>query len=420
MKKINFSEEITNPEALEKYYRENKKAFTKEFYQAYPELEDHTLARYWKTRLDFDNQKEKSADIRLYDIAALIITCVVVGFLIKIPAIFNLDPQTIFFYERNAGLVFFFGLSLYAVLMNNPLSRKHYALVLIAFLIPAIYINLLPSDPESHSVTLAHIHLPLLMWCIYGLVYIGFDLKTRSKRIDFIKHNGDLAIIGAIIMIAGGFLTGITIQLFSAIDMQIENFYMEYVVIWGLVSAPVVASFIIRNFPLLTRKIAPIIAGIFSPLVLITLLVYLVTIAIVGKNPYSDRDFLLVFNLMLMGVLGVIVFSVTEASLHNRQKFHHLVLFLLVAVAIIINTIALSAIVYRLSEFGFTPNKTAVLAFNLLVFINLLLIMADLYKINFGKSDAGRIERTIAGYLPVYLFYTLMVVFAFPVLFGMK
>lgn len=420
MKKISFSEEIANPEAWEKFFREDKKAFAKEFYQTYPELESHTLAQYWKIRLDMDKQNDKTADIKLYDIAALIITCFIAGFLIKIPAVFNIDLQSSFFYEKNAGLIFFLGLSLYAVLVDKQLNLMHYTISFLVFLIPALYINLLPSNSDSNSITLAYIHMPLLMWCIYGIVYMGFDLKNKQKRIEFIKHNGDLAIIGAIILIAGGFLAGITLGLFSAIDIQIEEFYMEYVVIWGLVSAPVVASFIIRNFPLLTRKIAPVIAGIFSPLVLITLLIYLIAILIAGKNPYSDRDFLLVFNLMLVIVMGVIVFSVTETSLHNRQKFNKLTLLSLVAVALIINTVALSAIVYRLGEYGFSPNKTAVLVFNLLVFINLILIMVDLLKINFSKSDAGKLESTIASYMPLYLFYFLIVVFAFPVLFALK
>jgi hypothetical protein len=40
---------------------------------------------------------------------------------------------------------------------------------------------------------------------------------------DYIKYNSDLAILGAIILIAGGILTGVTFGLFSAIDLNIEN-----------------------------------------------------------------------------------------------------------------------------------------------------------------------------------------------------
>jgi len=52
---------------------------------------------------------------------------------------------------------------------------------------------------------------------------------------------------------------------------------------------------------------------------LITLVIYLISIILTGKDPYSDRDFLLVFNLMLLGVMAIIVFSVTGTSVNKNS-----------------------------------------------------------------------------------------------------
>lgn len=289
-----------------------------------------------------------------------------------------------------------------------------------AFLIAAIYINLLPSVKESNSMLLAYIHIPLLFWCVYGLIYTDFDMKDKMKRIDYIKYNGDLAILSGLILIAGVILAGVTIGLFKAIDLKIDKFYIDYIAVWGAVSAPIIATFVIRNFPSVTNKIAPIIATIFSPLVLITLIIYLITIPFAGKDPYNDRDFLLIFNVMLLGVMGIITFSVSETSIYKRQKFNEIIVFLIVVVALMIDLIALSAIVYRVGELGFTPNRTAVLGSNLLIFFNLILIMMDLYRVNFKNRDIREVELTIAGYLPVYALWTILVVFGFPLLFGLK
>jgi hypothetical protein len=258
------------------------------------------------------------------------------------------------------------------------------------------------------------------MWCIYGLVFIGFDVKDKSKRIEFIRHNGDLAIMGSLILIAGGILTGITIGLFSAINIHIQKFYMDNVVIVGLVCAPIVTKYIIENYVTLTNKIAPIIADIFSPLVLITLIIYLIAIVVSGKDPYNDRDFLLIFNIMLLGVMAIIVFSVSETSLKKKQKFNEMLLFILSIITLIIDLIALSAIFYRLREYGITPNRLAVLGSNILIFGNLVLIMIDLYKINFQKSEIEKVGLTISKYLPVYIVWILIVIFGFPLFFGMK
>jgi len=350
----------------------------------------------------------------------MIIMCLITGFLIKIPDLFHIKFSDFIFYEKNAAIIVFFGLTLFAIWNNRIFGQKRLIMTSLAFLIPVIYINLLPSHEPGDSVKLAYIHLPLLMWCIYGIVFIDFDFNNRSKRIDFIRYNGDLAIIFALIAIAGGLLTAITIGLFNAIGINIEKFYMENIVIIGSVAAPVVAAFIIKNYITLINKTAPLIAAIFSPLVLITLLAYLIAIVVSGKDPYNDRDFLLIFNIMLLGVMGIIVFSVSETSVIKNKKFNELTLFILSIITIIIDLIALSAIFYRLGEYGLTPNRLAVLVSNILVLVNLVIIMTDLFRINFKKNEFRIVEMSVAKFLPVYLVWIIIVIFGFPVIFGMK
>lgn len=418
--KNNIKENIDNPERLERLYRADKKEFEKAFLEIYSEIAENKISDFWKTRLEFDHVKENALKIKKTDLLFLIITCAITGFLIKIPQLFDINLKDYFFYEKNAGLVVLFGLSLYAFLTKDLIKTRQLLIASSVFIISAIYINFLPSNRESHSVTLAYIHLPLMIWCLYGLIFIDFNTQDKFKRIDYIKYNGDLAILIAIISIAGGILTGVTIELFSAIDLKIEQFYFDFIVIWGAVSAPVVATFIIRNYPLVADKIAPIIANLFSPLVLATLIVYLISMLVIGKDPYNDRDFLIVFNLMLLGVMAIVVFSISESSVNKRQRFAGMTLFALSVITLIVDLIALSAILYRLGEYGFTPNRTAVLGSNVLIFGNLVLIMIDLYRVNFKNREIKLVELTIANYLPIYALWTIFVVFGFPLLFGLK
>jgi hypothetical protein len=420
MKKSLIEENIDNPEKLEKLYRDDKKEFELEFMKIYPDLVDNKLADYWKIRLEYDRPAESKVKITGFDIITLLAACAVVCFLIKLPAIFNIDLKDYFFYEKNAGLIVFLGLSLYAMLTRQIIKRQHLIFTITAFLLPAVYINLLPSEKGSDSINLAYIHLPLLMWSIYGLIYINFETKDKSIRIDYIKYNGDLAILSGLILIAGGIFTAVTLGLFKAIGIDVEKFFMNYIGIWGAVSVPIIATYIIRKFPLITSRIAPVIANIFSPFVLITAVIYLVSIVITGKDPYNDRDFLLVFNLMILGVMAIIIFSVSETSLYNKQKFSEMTLFFLSVVTLLIDLIALSAILYRVGEFGFTPNRTAVLGSNLLIFGNLVMIMIDLFKVNFKHGEIKQVELTISRYLPIYVIWAIIVIFAFPLIFGMK
>jgi hypothetical protein len=417
--KDRIKENINDPEKLEQLYHDDRIAFESGFEEVYSDIENSGLAKFWRIRLDYNKIPEKVKKINLPDILILISACLFTGFLIKIPAIFNVGSTEIF-YVKNAGIIVFLGLTLYIFMTNKVFEYKRLIIILLAFSGLTIYVNLLPSVTDRDSINLVYIHLPLLMWCIFGLVFIDFNLRNRIKRIEFIRYNGDLAILVAIITIAGGILTGITIGLFDAIGINIAKFYMETIVIVGAVSVPIVGTYITKKYTVLTNKIAPVIASIFSPLVLLTALIFLVALAVSGKNPYSDRDFLLIFNIMLLGVMAVIVFSVSETSTARRQRFSEMILFILSIATVIIDLIALSAIFYRLGTLGITPNRIAVLGSNILILGNLVLLIVDLFKVNFKKGLIKDVELTIAKYLPVYIIWILFVIFGLPLIFGMK
>ena len=131
-----------------------------------------------------------------------------------------------------------------------------------------------------------------------------------------------------LILIAGAILSGITIGLFSLIGFNIEKLYVQYIVIFGLPAAPILGTYLTQTNPQLVGKVSPVIAKIFSPLVLVMLVVYLIAMVSSGKNPYNDREFLLIFNALLIGVMAIIFFSVAEISKTTKSPTEIWVLFL--------------------------------------------------------------------------------------------
>jgi hypothetical protein len=258
-----------------------------------------------------------------------------------------------------------------------------------------------------------------MLWCLFGLAYVSFDYKNTGKKIEFIRFNGEFLIMTGLIFIAGGILTGITLGLFSAIKMNIREFYFNYVVMVGAVAAPIVSYYLIKLYPTVTSKIAPVIARVFTPLVLITMAVYLVSLAFSKSSILEERDLLLLFNVMLLAVVAIIVFSVSELNKSKDRNFNVLVLFLLAVLAIVINSVALVAIISRVST-GLTPNRTVVLVSNILIFVNLILIAKNLYLSYFKSNRLDSVERTVARYLTVYFAWTIIVIFVLPFVFGMK
>jgi uncharacterized membrane protein YozB (DUF420 family) len=96
------------------------------------------------------------------------------------------------------------------------------------------------------------------------------------------------------------------------------------------------------------------------------------------------------------------------------------ILFLLSVVTIVVNGVALSAILFRISEWGITPNRAAVLGSNVLILINLLLVTVQLVKVLSKKADITGVGKAIAFYLPIYIVWAIIVTFIFPLIFGFK
>ena len=227
-------------------------------------------------------------------------------------------------------------------------------------------------------------------------------------------------VITTLIVIAGMILSGITVGLFSLIGFHIENFYFQNIGIFALPAAPILGTYLTQANPQLVGKVSPVIAKIFSPLVLVMLITYLVAMVYSGKDPYNDRDFLMVFNALLVGVMAVIFFSIAETSGTNKSRAEIWVLFLLSLVTIVINGVALSAIIFRISEWGITPNRAAVLGGNILILVNLLLASVQLSRVLSKKTDITAVGKAISFYLPVYAIWTIIVTFLFPFIFGFK
>jgi hypothetical protein len=255
------------------------------------------------------------------------------------------------------------------------------------------------------------------LWAILGYIFIGCDLKNNQKKIAFLKFNGNFIVMTGLIYISGMFFTGITIALFGLLKMDITKFYFEQIAVWGLAAIPMLSTYLIQNNPELVNKISPTIARIFTPIVFVTILIFLVTLFYTGTSIYNDRNFLLVFNIVLIGVMAIILFSLTEATNNTSSKFNLIILFGLALLAIIANAIALSAISFRLAEYGVSPNRLAVLGANLLVFIHLLFVSYGLLNNLKGKSSLQNIEAAIALFIPAYAVWAAFVTFAMPFIF---
>ncbi len=406
---------LNHPGELEKLYRSNKSLFRREFNSLYPEIQGSQFAVFWNERLNYERDEINWANRR--ELMFVIVAVIIAGLTAKLPYFLHLDEEN--FYTRNAGFIIFPALSAYFA-WKNKLSTGKIAIVAGLALVGLLFINWLPDVKKSDTLMLSCMHMAFFLWSLLGFAFVGGKDSNGEKRLAWLCFNGDLVAMSALIAIAGFILFGVTAGLFSLIGFNVEKLYQHLLLPFGLPAVPILGTYLTQTNPNLVGKVSPVIAKIFCPLVLGMLIIYLVAIVVTGKDLYNDRDFLIVFNALLIGVMAIIFFSVAESSKTTNSKMEIWTLTLLSTATIIVNGFALSAILFRISEWGLTANRAAVLGSNVLILINLLLVTVLLFRVVIRKNDITEVGKVITCYLPVYFIWSTIVTFLFPFLFGFK
>jgi hypothetical protein len=403
---------LNNPNELEKLYRMNTELFKQQFEIAFESYPESDVLKVWNERLNYNqssnsiktnNLRKDTIVMGVFASASGVITRLLFHFI-------DLDliiPINLIFGILTLLLSYF-------IYLNRPSKIIRIGLITVLS-VSIIFINLLPLGMSDTNI-LSYLHLPILLWIIVGIAYMGNEYKSNHARLSYLKFNGELIILYAIMAISGIILSGITMQLFSIIGLDIAEFYFTNIVLIGASSLLFVAIFLVIKNINLTKNIAPYIAKIFSPLVLITLIVYLITVLIIGKSPFMDRSFLLTFNIILILVLAITIFSITERQTQNKTILDW-INFALIGLALVIDTIALSAIVFRLTSYGITPNRIVVLGVNILIFVNLIWIIVSYFSYLRNKKTIEVVQNAVTKYIPIYGVWAAIVTFIFPFIF---
>ncbi len=406
-------ENIANPHELEGMYRKEPETFKKSFSYAWGKNPNSQVLAVWHERLHFEETSNtEKASLFQKDFLSMGVLAILAGLSTRIILHF-VEQQALAPINLVFGILPF--IAAYFIYNNTPKKNVLYTLASL-FLISGFYLTMLPQEHKD-GIILAYLHLPIFLWVLVGLAFTGNEYSIGSTRLAYLKFNGEFCILYASMAISGMLLTALTMQLFRIVGMDISEFYFKNVVLFGAAALAIVATYLVSRNLKLAKNIAPYIAKIFSPLVLATLLIYLLTVIWVGKNPFLDRNFLIFFNGMLLTVLAITIFSITESGTNEKKSISDYINFALIVLALIIDSVALSAIVFRLSSFGITPNRLAVLGVNILIWVNLIWIMLCYMRFLQNRTGPSTIQDAITKYLPVYGLWAAFVTFTFPLIF---
>jgi hypothetical protein len=374
--------------------------------------------RLWKQLVASSVDVGQSREAERKDAIVAICLAVAAALAIKAPALFGLTLEgDSAFYARNLSLFVLPLLTGYFI-WKRKAGGAMVRWLAAAFVLALLVANLLPLPPRGATDGLRALHLPIALWLAVGVAYAGKRWNEVGGRMDFIRFSGELFIYYVLIALGGGVLTAFMMMIFMTVGINVEWIFIDWLLPCGAMGAVIVAAWLVEAKQSVIENMAPVLARLFTPLFAAVLIVFLAVIVWTGRGIDIQRDMLIAFDLLLVMVLGLLLYSVSARDPLAPPNAYDVLQLVLVVSALLADAIALWAIAARIGEFGVTPNRIAALGENLVLLVNLG--GAALYSVRFlrAKGSFADIERWQTNYLPVYAAWAVIVVVVFPPAFG--
>ncbi|HEX5962280.1 MAG TPA: permease prefix domain 1-containing protein [Gemmatimonadales bacterium] len=374
--------------------------------------------RLWKQLVIASTDTAQPVDQARTEMIVVFALAIVAALAVKVPALFGLEwgGEDMPFYMRNFSLFVFPLLTGYFV-WKRRLSRRTWAWLAFAFVVAVIFANVYPFKTDSHTQLLTALHLPIALWLPVGIAYAGARWGESAGRMDFVRFSGELLIYYALIALGGGVLLALTAGMFGAIGIDFEPVFEDWVPC-AVLGAVIVASWLVEAKQSVIENMAPVLTRIFTPLFALALIAFLGTMIGTGRGIDIEREALIVFDLVLVLVLGLLLYSISAREPQAPPGAFDLLLVLLLVSALVADAFALAAIGARISEFGFTPNRVAALGENVVLLGNLGWSTVLYVRFLRGRGPFASLERWQTAYLPAYSVWAAIVVVGFPLVFG--
>lgn len=318
---------------------------------------------------------------------------------------------------RNLGLLVFPFVAGYFA-WKRRFTWKVAATLVVPFAVLAAVLNLYPFAPGGATGMLAALHAPVFLWVLTGMAYVGGRWRSDTRRMDFVRFTGELAIYYTLLALGGAVLIALTLATLRIIGANFQPVVDDWVLPFAVPGALVVATWLVEAKQQVVENIAPVLTRVFTPLTIAMLLVLLAVLATAGGFVEIDRTLLILMDAILVLVLCLLLYSISAREpLAPPGLFDALQLALVIA-ALAVDAVMLTAMLTRIAEFGYSPNKIAALGLNLLLLVHLL--RAAWLSVGFlrGRLPFTVVERWQTRYLPIYSAWATVVVVVFPPVFG--
>lgn len=333
------------------------------------------------------------------------------------------DPS---WFTLNLGFLLLPVLAAYFVRMRRmtlravaPLAAGVAALALLVNLYPlrdgaAGSESFLGGSFTAQSPPLVALHATIVLWFVVLAAYLGGDRWSPTRRMEAIRFTGEWIIYATLITLGGGVVVGLTVALLAPLAPDAVPEVIAWVLPSGAAATPIVAGWLVESKKSVVENLAPVLTAIFTPLFGAGLVVAVVGYAIAGFGRDFDRELLVVFDVLLVVVVGLVLYGLSARPAGASRGAMDVIRLVTIVAAVVLDVLVLGSMLARVGEYGFTPNRVAALGLNLLLVVDL----AGTAILALRRTGLDRATRWQSGFVVALGAWALLVVVALPPLFG--
>ena len=354
---------------------------------------------------------------------------------------YSTSNSNIFFIDIFYFYIFYFFCFSLIFNINSKFNLRNIVIIFLSFLFVLI-INLSTgffaaiasienTELYSQFYYIKYIFSVIIFFIIIALSYNGFQVLNSKSISEFFTFSADISIFAG--LIAG--IVSTVFEIFAAIVIFLIKDIISSLdekIIFKLILLSI--SFLSSIFPFLVyivyRKmktnISIYLSRILMPFSLLFIFILLILLLMPDISPYDNRVSFILYNIML----AIIVLNMFFIRIDYKSSiFTKAVYLVLPIIAIIFDILVLTSSLYRLIEYGISPNKITLIGTNLVMLGNLIFITFFNIKsilIIFKKTDdIPNIKEITIGdtksvfYIYIYGIWSFIACFIIPVLFSL-
>ena len=300
---------------------------------------------------------------------------------------------------------------------RRQLDTRQWVLTAVPFALAALVVNLYPYGADSDTEVLVALHLPVVLWFVVAYPYMGGTVRSHERRMDFVRFTGEWFIYYVLIALGGGVLMALTAGILEPTGVDVDRI-AEWVLPSGAAGAVIVAAWLVESKQRVVENMAPVLTMLFTPLFAVMLACAAVIYAVTGLGGAFDRELLSTFDALLLVVLGLVLYGMSARDSSSSPNWLDGIQLVAVVSALVLDVVVLGAMIARIGDLGFSPNRTAALGLNLVLLVNLAGAGWLSARFLTRRCSLHRLERWQTAYLPVFALWAATVVVILPLVFA--